>query len=119
MKDFQFVIEKNPQLSDAFELLDSKVKAALTRLYNNTEHRSQALVDQQLGGKGKGRGSSGGPANGGGNSNNEFVAADDDVIEEDEGEEDQDANVSAFMKKGKRKESSGAKAPSGKKSKKK
>lgn len=34
MKDLQFVIEKDAVLKDHFDSVDSKVKAALTRLYN-------------------------------------------------------------------------------------
>lgn len=63
LKELQFVFEKDPKLPDRYEAIESKVKAALTREYNNTEHKSQALVSAQALKKGKksagGRGGSG------------------------------------------------------------
>ena len=44
LKDLQFTMDKDPVLKDRFEAIDSKTKAALTRLYNATEHRSQVGV---------------------------------------------------------------------------
>ena len=119
MKDFQFLIERDPNFSDLFERLDSKVKAALTRLYNSTEHRSQALVDQQAGAGGKGRGGGGGstPRASGGN---EFVAEDDEMVEEEENDNDDgvSGNIAAFMKKGgSKRKAVGGKAAAQKKSK--
>lgn len=117
MKDFQFVVEKDPIFSDLFERLDSKVKAALTRLYNGTEHRSQALVEQQMGKKGTSGG--GGSTLGGGG--NEYMAEDDEAVEEEE-EENEDSgtpNIAAFMKKGGAKKKDTGAAPAAKKSRKK
>eukprot|EP01041_Mallomonas_annulata_P001643 gene1643-3182_t len=62
LKDLQFIIEKDKILIDKFDLIDSKVKAALTREYNSMEHRSQALVDSQ--GSKKKRGAGGGTGGG-------------------------------------------------------
>ncbi len=56
------MVPGHPRLGrDRFELVDSKVKAALTRHYNSVEHKSQALVPtlQRFGGK-KRRGGGGG-----------------------------------------------------------
>jgi hypothetical protein len=49
LKELQLVIEKSttPGLQNQFDSLDPKVKAALTRLYNQGEHRAQALVSEQ------------------------------------------------------------------------
>lgn len=119
MKDLQFIVEKDTNFCDFFERLDSKVKANLTRLYNATEHRSQALVDQQAGAKNRGGGAGPKLSNGG----NELVAEDDDdELLEDDGEDDTGtANIAAFMKKagGKRKAPAGDKPAASKKTKKK
>jgi replication factor C subunit 1 len=46
MKEMQFTVagDKDLLLSDQYEKLDSKVKAAFTRVYNSNNHSSQALV---------------------------------------------------------------------------
>ena len=47
LKDLQMVTKDDKILRDRYEDLDSKVKAALTKLYNAQEHKSQALVASQ------------------------------------------------------------------------
>ncbi len=59
--DMQFLVTGDAALTDRYELINSKVKTALTKLYNSREHRSQALVDEQQIGK-KRRVASGGEA---------------------------------------------------------
>jgi hypothetical protein len=110
MKDLQFVVEKDPNFTDQFAHLDAKVKAALTRLYNTTSHRSQALVDEQAGLKsGRGGGGRGVPVSLGGGGEDGLVAEDEDAVEAlveeggaaDDGADDGDnIDISAFMKKG-------------------
>ena len=59
MKDLQFIMDKEKDkdrvLSDKYEGIDSKLKAALTRLYNSTEHTNPALVAALAYSKKKGR----------------------------------------------------------------
>jgi replication factor C subunit 1 len=111
MKDLQFVVERDPNFTDQFSNLDAKVKASLTRLYNATSHRSQALVDEQAGLKSSGRGGGrGAPLSlGAGGGDDGLVAEDEDAVEAlvgegggaDDGADDGDnIDISAFMKKG-------------------
>jgi replication factor C subunit 1 len=89
---------KAPKIAD----VDSKAKAAFTREYNNTSHKSQALVDEQ-----------GVPAkkkrNGGNGSNGDLEdpdAINDDIVEEEEEDDDDDEDLekvlAAFKKKGRK-----------------
>jgi hypothetical protein len=48
LKELQLTIDKDKVLRDRFDDLDSKMKTALTKLYNALEHRSQALVSGQV-----------------------------------------------------------------------
>lgn len=98
LKELQFVIEKDPLLSDGYEAIESKIKAALTREYNNTEHKSQALVSTlaiKKGKKGGGRGGDDDDEEGRGTIE-DLDAAKEEA--EDEGDDDV-GDVSEFIKK--------------------
>ena len=62
MKEMQFLVDKDPSLIDAYAPLDAPVKSALTRLYNQGDHASQALVHAIVAAQGvkKKRGGGGG-----------------------------------------------------------
>jgi replication factor C subunit 1 len=47
MKDLQFIVEKDKILKDNFSSIDTQTKTALTKLYNQMDHRAQALVQEQ------------------------------------------------------------------------
>ena len=47
LKDLQMIAKDDKLLRDRYEDLDSKIKTALTKLYNAQEHKSQALVASQ------------------------------------------------------------------------
>lgn len=51
IKELQLIVEKDPLLRDQYEDIDTKTKTALTRVYNQSEHRSQALVSSTVVGK--------------------------------------------------------------------
>jgi replication factor C subunit 1 len=75
---------KNPNnLRDEFEDLDSKTKAALTRMYNQGEHKSQAL-QPQIGAKRKAKAA---------------AQAEEEGEEEEEEGEKEEIDLSAFAKK--------------------
>ena len=62
MKEMQFLVDKDPLLVDLYAPLDAPVKSALTRLYNQGDHASQALVHAIVAAQGvkKKRGGGGG-----------------------------------------------------------
>jgi replication factor C subunit 1 len=96
-KEFQFIIDKDPVLRDGYEGLDSKIKTAITKLYNSMEHKSQALVGSQGTSKKKRTGGGGGMGLLGGNNEDE----DDIMLEEEQDEAEQEneiLDVSAFAK---------------------
>lgn len=103
MKELQFVVDDASKiqkcavaLTNRYDLIDSKVKAALTRAYNSVDHKSQALVAMQTIKKKRG--------GGGGGGEEEFDPETGELIEaaEDEAEEANEndvGDVSAFVKK--------------------
>ena len=65
LKDLSFATapkkgeKKPPEILCRYDLMDTKLKSALTRLYNSTEHRSQALAPQVMGTKKKAKATAG------------------------------------------------------------
>lgn len=90
--------------STAYDKIDSKTKAALTREFNKTAHKSQALVHSAQATKTK-RGRAAAPTDEEGLAPLEGDA--DEVVEEEEAEED-DEDVSMFIKKSKGRASAGS-----------
>ena len=106
------MLPKDPVLRDRFEDVDSKLKSALTKLYNALEHRSQALVASQ-GAPKKRRTDVGG---GEGGEEYEHEDENDEVDDEEEagkGRQRQDVgDVSAFIKAKKKSDTASKKASS-------
>jgi len=100
LKELQFVVKEDKVLlRDFYEDVESKVKAALTRTYNQMEHKSQALVSTQNVKKKRGGGGGGDDEEGGltEEGREEAKAA---RASDDEEEKDMDVgDVSAFAKK--------------------
>jgi len=87
----------------SFSDFDSKLKASFTREYNKGSHMSQALVEEQGAGKKavKRKASS--------TSKELDVVDDDEVVDDEEDDIKEDEDVKAFLKKGARSGSRGAK----------
>lgn len=110
LKELQLVSEKDPQLKDRYEELDSKVKTALTKLYNAMDHRSQALVSSQGVSKKK---------RGGGGGEGLLNKGDDDDIDDEEDDDEENkvekadvGDVAAFIKANKKATAGAAKKTS-------
>ena len=82
---------KAPLIPCRYELMDTKLKTALTRLYNSTDHRSQALAPQITGAKKKGKASAA-------DDEAALLGDDDDVAAADDERDDEDADIQAFVK---------------------
>jgi len=102
MRELGFIKEGDPVLKDHFSDLDPKVKSALTRSYNATGHRAQALVAEQGFKKSRGRGGGGG----GGDDDamahtTEDLSAARDINDDDD--DDDVGDVAAFAKAARKK----------------
>jgi replication factor C subunit 1 len=92
LRELQFISpEPRPgsmDLKDAYEGLDSKVKAAFTRLYNTTVHASQALVAAQaMSGKSRKKAGGGGDEDAEGGTTEDLEAA--RAVDDEEGQEEE------------------------------
>ena len=112
----EFRIDSKTDKSFA-QLLDSKVRAAFTRNYNATSHKSQALVAEQGQAAGGKRGKAGSSSSGAPESLDPDTINDDDELEQDDEDDDEEefdtAKLAALFKKSGRKAST--KATAGKK----
>jgi replication factor C subunit 1 len=112
LRELQFISpEPRPgamDLKDAFEGLDSKVKAAFTRMYNTTTHSSQALVAAQaMSGRSRKKAGGGGDEDAEGGTTEDLDAA--RAVDDEEGE-DEEIDLKAFAAAVKKKDASKGKA---------
>lgn len=77
-------------MPDRYERMDTKLKSTLTRLYNTSEHKSQALAQSISGGKKKAKST---PAE-----DSVLPGEEDDTLAEDDDRGDEDEDVSQFVK---------------------
>ena len=107
LKDLQMIVKDDKILRDRYEDLDSKMKTALTKLYNAQEHKSQALVaGQGMSKKAKKGASSMDATTGDGEDEDEEDGFQDSATAKD----DDVGDVAAFIKSKKKAENAAKKA---------